>query len=319
MTKLQDVIQRGTLAARPAATAVPNGTLYFDTTNSILYRSSGSAWESVEGAGGLSDQGTVTYLDFTTAAAPANPAAGKIRVYSKTGDTLAQRTSGGTETVFGSGGGGGAANLPLDANAASSIGSGDSFAGTTLDAGWSDFGTALSVRDRSVDGALILGNSAALGAGVFRGIMRTFAPAGDFTVWTKIHYIRKPGAYHGAVLALGDSTLANRVQMYVYGTGPNGTDSYVYEKFGTGAASLASGNIDASPLWTPYNHYPLWIGIRRVGTAVSAGICTNGVEITWHTTTTTIAFTVDKIGLLLNSHTNADPPRSIFDYIATSG
>lgn len=56
--------------------------------------------------GGLADQGTATYLDFTTAAAPSNPAAGKIRVYSKTGDTLAQRTSGGTETVFGAGGGG---------------------------------------------------------------------------------------------------------------------------------------------------------------------------------------------------------------------
>jgi hypothetical protein len=56
--------------------------------------------------GGLADQGTATYLDFTTAAAPSNPAAGKIRVYSKTGDTLSQRTSGGTETVFGAGGGG---------------------------------------------------------------------------------------------------------------------------------------------------------------------------------------------------------------------
>lgn len=48
MTKLSDVIQRGTLASRPAATAVPTGTLYFDTTNSILYRSNGTSWESVE-------------------------------------------------------------------------------------------------------------------------------------------------------------------------------------------------------------------------------------------------------------------------------
>lgn len=46
MAVLSDVIQRGTLAARPAAGIA--GRLYYDTTNSILYRDSGSAWESVE-------------------------------------------------------------------------------------------------------------------------------------------------------------------------------------------------------------------------------------------------------------------------------
>lgn len=95
---------RGTLAARPAAGSP--GHLYFVTDTSTMYRDNGSSWDSVEGAGGLADMGTVTYLDFTTAAAPANPAAGKVRVYSKTGDTLAERTSGGVETVFGVGGGG---------------------------------------------------------------------------------------------------------------------------------------------------------------------------------------------------------------------
>lgn len=46
MAVLSDAIQRGTLAARPAASIA--GRLYYDTTNSILYRDSGSAWESVE-------------------------------------------------------------------------------------------------------------------------------------------------------------------------------------------------------------------------------------------------------------------------------
>lgn len=46
MAVLSDVIQRGTLAARPAASIA--GRLYYDTTNSLLYRDSGSAWESVE-------------------------------------------------------------------------------------------------------------------------------------------------------------------------------------------------------------------------------------------------------------------------------
>lgn len=52
MSTLADVIQRGTFAARPAASIA--GRLYYDTTNSILYRDSGAAWENVEagGAGG---------------------------------------------------------------------------------------------------------------------------------------------------------------------------------------------------------------------------------------------------------------------------
>lgn len=64
MAKLSDVILRGTLAARPAAGTA--GRLYFDTTNSILYRDNGSSWDSVEGASGLSNPMT-TRGDIITA------------------------------------------------------------------------------------------------------------------------------------------------------------------------------------------------------------------------------------------------------------
>ncbi|MEO7398394.1 MAG: hypothetical protein ABIW84_07510 [Ilumatobacteraceae bacterium] len=53
MTLLGTAIARGTLAARPASASA--GRLYFDTTNSIMYRDNGSSWDSVEGAGGLAD------------------------------------------------------------------------------------------------------------------------------------------------------------------------------------------------------------------------------------------------------------------------
>lgn len=53
--RLQDVILRDTLANRPDATAVPAGSLYFDTTNSILYRSDGTNWASVSPAATLAD------------------------------------------------------------------------------------------------------------------------------------------------------------------------------------------------------------------------------------------------------------------------
>lgn len=50
MATLGSIILRDTLANRPAAATA--GRLFYDTTNSILYRDSGSTWESVEGATG---------------------------------------------------------------------------------------------------------------------------------------------------------------------------------------------------------------------------------------------------------------------------
>src|SRR5262245_689667 len=46
MARLQDVVLRGLASGRPAASAVPVGTLYFSTDTSVLERSSGSAWEN---------------------------------------------------------------------------------------------------------------------------------------------------------------------------------------------------------------------------------------------------------------------------------
>src|SRR5262245_48236429 len=43
-TRFKDHILTGTLAARPAASAVPAGTLYSATDNSNVYQSDGSAW-----------------------------------------------------------------------------------------------------------------------------------------------------------------------------------------------------------------------------------------------------------------------------------
>jgi hypothetical protein len=44
--RLMEETQRGALTARPAAHAVVPGTYYFDSTNSILYRSNGTSWET---------------------------------------------------------------------------------------------------------------------------------------------------------------------------------------------------------------------------------------------------------------------------------
>lgn len=50
-SRLQDVILRGTAAARPAATAVAPGTLYYSTDTQATDRSNGTTWETYSDAG----------------------------------------------------------------------------------------------------------------------------------------------------------------------------------------------------------------------------------------------------------------------------
>jgi len=51
-SRLQDVILRGTSGARPLATTVAPGTLYYSTDLQTTERSSGSAWETYADTGG---------------------------------------------------------------------------------------------------------------------------------------------------------------------------------------------------------------------------------------------------------------------------
>ena len=73
---VRDIIQRDTTANRPAASSVSIGTLFYDTILSIMYRSNGTTWDSVEGTSGqaaiqfkdegsnLGTSGTATSIDF---------------------------------------------------------------------------------------------------------------------------------------------------------------------------------------------------------------------------------------------------------------
>ncbi len=103
---LPGVLLTGDHASRPAATAVGTGTLYACSTHGLIYQSNGatwSTWATLGTAGALVDQGTFTYVDGTVAAAPGTPAAGKLRIYAKTGKVLAVKDDAGAETVLGSG------------------------------------------------------------------------------------------------------------------------------------------------------------------------------------------------------------------------
>lgn len=105
-------------AAAPASPSAGQFKLYVDSSDHIL-KYKNSSGTVVPLGQGVADGGTIgTYLDFTTGAAPSSPAAGKIRIYSKTGDHLYQKDSGGTETALDSTGGGGASVSVLGYNTA---------------------------------------------------------------------------------------------------------------------------------------------------------------------------------------------------------
>lgn len=62
-SRIQDVIQRGTRASQPAATAVSAGTLYFVTDEGVTERSNGTSWES------FSDTGVIASVVISAGAA----------------------------------------------------------------------------------------------------------------------------------------------------------------------------------------------------------------------------------------------------------
>src|SRR5688572_24967081 len=87
----------GTHAARPAASAVPEGALYSCTTHSLVYQSNLTAWSTWATLSGLADQGSFTYLDATEAAAPGTPSSGKARIYAKTDGRIYSKDDAGVE------------------------------------------------------------------------------------------------------------------------------------------------------------------------------------------------------------------------------
>src|SRR2546428_1121764 len=99
---LQDVIIRDTLANRPAATSVPIGTIFFDTTNSILYRSNGTTWQSIEG---------VSAASLTVKEVDGSPSVSGVTTIRVSNGTLTD--DGGGQVTVTTGGGSGTSGLTL--------------------------------------------------------------------------------------------------------------------------------------------------------------------------------------------------------------
>src|SRR5437660_6982314 len=92
--------------AAPGSPAAGDFRLFFDVADHLLkWKNSAGTVVAIATGTPLLDQGVITYLDGTVAAAPGTHAAGKLRLYAKTGKVLAVKDDAGVETVLGAGGG----------------------------------------------------------------------------------------------------------------------------------------------------------------------------------------------------------------------
>lgn len=104
--------------AAPASPSAGDFKLYVDSSDHLFKMKNSSGTVTTFGSG-IADMGTATYFDFTTGSAPASPSAGKVRLYSLTGDHLYQKDSGGTATALDGAAGGGGAVVLLEQHTAS--------------------------------------------------------------------------------------------------------------------------------------------------------------------------------------------------------
>ena len=216
-------------------------------------------------------------------------------------------------------GGGASGKLPLDIFG--SVGSGDDFAGTTLDGGWSSLQTTpITLVDRTVDGFVILKNSGST-TGKHRGIKRAFTPAGDFTVMAKLEWANLLINYVWTGIFAGasdpsDAAGGKRIETFVVYSNQM---YWKFDKYASGTETSLFSDTWSNLALSLAPEYPIWLRIRREGSTLYAGISFDGVQFKESATTTTIDFTVETCGLLVAQNNSTIDFRATYDHIVTTG
>lgn len=149
---------------------------------------------------GKLQDGTTPWIDFEVGVAPSTPAAGLMRVYAKTGDSMAQKDDAGVETLLdqtGGGGGGGTVDYLHYRDEKTS----GTDAGTFTSGSWQTRVLTTEVADTGGNGSLA-SNQITLVAGTY--IVRAWAPAYNVSG----HRLRLQNITDSTTILLGSSTYA---------------------------------------------------------------------------------------------------------------
>jgi hypothetical protein len=299
--------------AAPGTPSAANVVLYAKS-DGLLYSKDDAGVETLVSGGsgsGLVDQGSFTYLDATEAAAPATPAAGKVRFYSKADGLLYSKDDAGVETLVsgGAGGGGGDGYMagydprrpPASVNAAT-----DEFDDSSLDGAWTWVSApAGTVSETEYPGWLYFtGGGDATGADHF--LRRAFVPGAstEFTVAGRVRMSITDGNYSGgigiAVLDTSDAMVAN-CRLYTNGTA---TASRTFRIF-SGSTSIGTA-FSGGALGGPLAEQDIWLRITRTtGNVYTMYFSGTGMGSWQFLTTHTLATSVQKVSVIYAADTDA--------------
>jgi hypothetical protein len=303
--------------AAPSAPAANTARLYAKDTagvTELFYKNSSGTERDLSGAAALADMGNATYLDFTNAAAPGTPAAGKTRIYTKADKSFYQKDDAGAETGL-AGGSGATVNTGADASKGTGT-SGDLYLpndGATIYRStgaaqipwgpiypfvdpnlktwaWINQGTA-SV-DTTRGGITLLALAA---AGSSPKVRKTAAPSVPYVVTTYSIPNLMRTAFMSYGLCFRESSSGKSATLTIYSDGTLIT--WASQTYTTGpvfAANYVTGTL---------HEVPRWLRIADDNTNRIVSISYNGINfITLHSIGRTDHITADEVGFFVDSN-----------------
>lgn len=290
MTTLATVIARGTLAARPAAASA--GRIYFDTTNSILYRDNGASWDSIEGSGGLTNPMT-TVGDIIIGGASGAPT--RLAAGATSGHVLTSNGSGAAPSYQAAGGSSGF-TYPIDTVALDGT-YGDEFTDASLNARWTRHvqGSGEETYQQGAGGSALRTTYATAAAS--RYIYQT-APNGTNETWECSH-------------AFWSETTGQMFALLMVDASGNGVAAIMYDNVrGLILANIAAhgySSVLSAPTYADAfvrAGQRCWLRLRKASGVYYASFSLNGETYSPEASGTPSAFTPARVGIgrVLGTH-----------------
>lgn len=295
-----------TLGGSPSGSITASG--YTQNTGKLLGRTTGSAGaiEEIATAGslsfaagtltgtGLADQGVITYLDGTGAAAPGTPASGKARLYVKTDGRFYSKDAAGVEYgPFDAGGGSASPTLYIDTLGMSVLEEFDTNMGAWT-AGGSPSASSV-VTSEPYDATAIDLTFPTAGDCYYRAI-----DSGDFE-----YYLVVCGFTNGA--ASPPTAVGGMMGLMIVDNSGNGSATIIYndtQAYRMVVAANAYSSTGAALSTVPTaiaTGYVAVLQIKKVGSTITHGISFNGGFSYLTSTTTNTTATRIQIGRLFSS------------------